>query len=611
MLLPLRPLPDLPNAVGLLQMVFAFAAMGLVGRLAVRGRGTLAEQTIYGWGILCLLLTLVGVFTGISLWVPTAVFAVAALGGLTVRGERPWRAELGDFGRIVVLALPLLVLLADLAPSQIDVFNVMLPNSAYLFDHGHFPAADSAPSWSDVPMAPYNKEFVTLLGALAGGIFASNASAQFTIVLHLVAGLIFAHALAGGKRPGWQVVAAGYGLATLLDPGLLPRVSFAGYGEAPLAITLLLAGWLCVPLLEDLAAGMRWPAAVLPLALTLAAMVNVKQQGIGLVLSVLGAVFVLAARDRRIGWRTALRVSAAVALPAAFLYLIWRGYVVTRYPEGELQVQYLPGRWHLVGKVVADMARALWAKPNYLAVLIGVVVLALRPPAVLAPSTRRLARLTAVTAGLYILFLFAVYLARGVEEHSFFRYNTHLSKLILLAVALAARDGWERVAAPWRQGLGRGFLGIMLAAPLVCAPLLRFDRDMPQPWLHALSRQLAERLRNDDRVTLMLPRDNVTAAIAFQSLLRFDRPRRPGLDIRTTATAGASDFATAADQHRLVFLSCTNDAELGLPPDSAALLSFTGQIWQPVQVWTYPRPPKRHWWNWTGYVASEPFCLMR
>ena len=51
-------------------------------------------------------------------------------------------------------------------------------------------------------------------------------------------------------------------LVTLLDPGFTPRVSFAGYGEAPLQIALMTAGWLAVQAMGDVLAGSGRPLVI-------------------------------------------------------------------------------------------------------------------------------------------------------------------------------------------------------------------------------------------------------------------------------------------------------------------------------------------------------------
>jgi hypothetical protein len=558
--------------------------------------------------------TLWGVALPVSLRVPAAGMIVLALAGLVVRRDGSGRGDLGEIGRMVALALPLLWVMADVLPSQPDALLAFVPKAAYLWDYGHFPVQAGPPVFTDVPVAPYSTELVSLLGSLAGGGFAANGPALFTVLLHLAAGLMLARALAGDRRPGWVLTAVGLALATGLNPGFVPRVSFAGYGEAPLAVALLVAGWLTVRVMDDLAAGIRWPQGLLPLALTLAVMIGIKQQAAGLMVAYGGGVVAALMCAPRIGAGAAARTFAVVALPAGVLFLAWRGYVAAAYPDGELKALPLSQWvWGALPGILHDMGRVVVHQPAYFLAVAAVALLLLRPPRGLADGTRRVLVLTAVAFVLYNGFLLLTFVGHFREEHSFFRYNSHLSLLVVLGLALAARDA----LAARSGGLGRvhrlgGRLAVaaMLAAPLAAAPLLRFDRDMPQPRLRLVARDLAGELQPDARIALILPGDNGSVADQLGALLRFAPPRRPRLDLWTSAAAAPSALPRAvAAGYRTALLSCTDGSGLDLPADAAALLAWTGDAWVPVRVWPYPPLPKRTWWNWTGMLAGEPFCI--
>lgn len=604
-MLPLASIPDFSNLTGLIQVWFAVVVMTLAGRLILRGGGGFGPQLVAGWGALCVVLTLWGVATSISLRYPAIGFTVVALGGLAVRG---WRQDWADSWRVLAVAVPLLVVTGDMQPSQIDVFAVMIPNAAYLHDHGVFPSLAGAAAHSDVPVAPYNKEFVSLLGSLAGGGFAANAPSLFAIVLHLAAALLFARAVAA---PGWAGAALGLALATLFDPAFAPRVAFSGLGEPHLAITLLCAGWLASESLERMAEGVRWPRALVPLALTLAALVNVKQQGIGLLLSFLGGVTVAAVLDRRAGGWGAVRAFAVAALPAFCLYLSWRGYVLLRFPEGELK-PLAPEDWALgnLAEILKGVGGVILAKQYYFGCVAAVLGLTVWRPSWLSERAAAVLRMAAVAAVLYAGFLILTYVVHFKAEHSFFRYNAHLSLLVVLGLLLAGRDYCAGRSLPWLRPAGRVVVIIMLTAPLAGLHLLRYDLDRPQPQLRAAARALAQEVSDGDRVAVILTDDNTMAAIAFDSLLRYAAPRRPLIDISVAQTASSEVLAQAAAAgRRLAFVSCTDGNGLGLAPHAAALLSWREGGWSPVKLWTYPPVPPRRWWNWAGYLASEPFCL--
>src|SRR5438270_10699906 len=124
------------------------------------------------------------------------------------------------------------------------------------------------------------------------------------VMLQLAAGLGIARALAppetsSGRPPGSGLTALGFLLATLFNPGFVPRIHFAAYGEPALAAMAVIVAWLFVLAQGELARG-NPPTQFLPLALVLAAMANTKQTGIALVAALAGAALISAWAERRV-----------------------------------------------------------------------------------------------------------------------------------------------------------------------------------------------------------------------------------------------------------------------------------------------------------------------
>ena len=73
------------------------------------------------------------------------------------------------------------------------------------------------------------------------------AMALFNVALLCASGMLLARAVAG-RTPtlSWWACAHGLLLAIPLNPGFVPRTFFASYGEAPLAVTTMFAVWLAV-----------------------------------------------------------------------------------------------------------------------------------------------------------------------------------------------------------------------------------------------------------------------------------------------------------------------------------------------------------------------------
>jgi len=616
-------LPHHPaDLIALAQILLAFLALGLVGRFAGGPRAEFETDAMAGWGLLSILLTLWGVATSLSLRIPAAGFLVAAALVLAWPALRPKRFAWAELGRLLVLAVPILVIMATAQPSQSDIFMNLLPNAAYLADHGFLPTADGPDAYSFLAVAPYNTQFVPYLGSILGGGFQGGGLALFTVVLYLMAALLFGRIVANpefgtANRPGWAATGLGILLVTLLNPGFVPRVAFAGYGEAPVAILLLFAGWLGCRAMVALARGEARPRTLVQLALVLVALVNVKQQAIGMLIAFAGAAILVAGYERRIGWRRAILAFGGSALPALALYVLWRVFVLTRFPDGELKpLPFAEWNWGNLLPIFVSMGKVVIEKITFFAcVAVLFVFLQRRLRHRQLDATGQALGLAAATFLLYNGFLIVTYIGHfpgvmSVEAHSYFRYNTHLALLIEFALVVTIRN---RVA-PWlagHPGLGRklGIAAILLAllVPVGFAQRLRFDFDMPQPVVRQLARQLAPELKDDDRLALLLPGDTNSLDWALSSLLHFTPPRRPALDLKFWDRADPAAFdEAAAGGYDLAFLSCTDHSALDLPPHASALLRHGADGWQPVKLWPYPPvDPKQ---RWQQALPSAPLC---
>ncbi|MBI3516372.1 MAG: hypothetical protein HY060_20265 [Proteobacteria bacterium] len=310
-------IPAAADLVGLAHALGAGLVLWGCGRWAVRDAAP-EVQLVAGWGGVCGVLTVWGVVLPWSLTIPGDAVAAAGLGGLVLR--RPTREEWRALGRIAVLAAPVLLLLAGARPVLIDSFSHWLPNAAYLVAHGVFPADDRPPGFGLLPAFPYNLQLVGFVAALGLERLPAGALIHANVVLQLAPALLFARVAAGLEAapraaPGWAACAAGVLACWWWNPGFGPEISFSDYGDVATGVALALSGWLALRLLLGLD---RQPVA---LALALAALVNVKQADLVLVVALVASAggVALLRRDRAALARLALAV-----LPALALYALWR-----------------------------------------------------------------------------------------------------------------------------------------------------------------------------------------------------------------------------------------------------------------------------------------------
>ena len=614
--------PYFPHLTNILALCVTWAIGGilvLAGAGLTGNRAAPELQFTAGWGALCLLLTGWGVFVPLSLRLPAIAFAGAALSVALLPKRHPSVGGWAALGRMLAISLPLWLVISPIRPSQPDTFLNLLPNAFYLVDYGLLPTADRPPSHSFVPAAPYNTQFLSFLGALLDADYPASGMSLVNVMLQLMAALAMARALgpsetSSSEPPGWALAALGFLLATLFNPGFVPRIHFSAYGEPALAAMALIATRLFVLAQGDLA---RWnrPGQVVPLALGLAAIANTKQTGIGLVAALAGAALITAWAEHRVQLAAAAKFAILSVLPAVFLFAIWRYHVGH---SGVDELRLLPTaawNWNHLPETTASIFRVIAEKPVYF----GCVAAAVLASPLLwlrlgwTPTTRLLT-FNAALFGLYNIFVFMTYIAAFPAEmssaaHSYFRYNTHLSLVLVLALALAIRDlgAVARLGNKPLRAAGAAVLGLALLAPVAFAKRLRFDLDMPQPLVWNLAKHLLPYLSDGDRLALLLPGDNDSVATMITGVLADTPPRRRRLEILRRNTADPTTLDEAARLgYPLALISCIPNGWGQLPTAQAVLLRHDLDGWHLAAAWPYPANAVQQ--RWQHLLAWGPLC---
>jgi hypothetical protein len=612
----------LPNPADLVGLVITWvvAIILLPAGAAVVGPRMPPELQIgAGWGLVCLLLTAWGVLVPCTLAVPAAAFAAFSLSVLAFRSRRPSAAAWGSFGRLTLLALPLWLVMAPIQPSQPDTWLNLLPNAVYLVDWGRLPTALSPPSHSFLPAAPYNTQFLSYIGGLVWPDYPAAGMSLTNVLLLLATGLFFARALlmpspAADAVLPWGAIAGGMVLAILLDPGFVPRFHLSAYGETALAVTAVFTAWLLISAQGEIAGGRR-PSGAAAAALILAAMVNTKQSGIGLVAAGAGAALLTSWLETGRWPRAMLRFVGLAMLPALGLYALWRYHVSVAGVDELKPLPFAQWNWVELPAILASIIAAVAELPVYFGCTAAALIAL---PVVLRQqgwtSTTRLLAYHAALFALYNGFLLLTYLAlfpseMSVGAHSFFRYNTHLSLVLTLCLVLAARDlgvgSW--LVGRRAQAAGRLAVAVTLLAPLGYAYRLRFDLDMPQPLVRSLATNVKAFLADGDRLALLLPGDNSSVANMIAGVLTETAPRRRGLDLLRRSTADAATLDEAAQLgYRLALVSCVPEGWEDLPPNQAVLLRRDANGWHLLAAWPYP--PRAAEPRWQQILSWGPLC---
>ncbi len=376
-----------------------------------------------------------------------------------------------------------------------------------------------------------------------------------------------------------------------------------------------MTAWLLVTAQGEIAENRR-PAGVLPATgLVLAAMINAKQSGIGLVAASASAAILMTWAENGRQLRHMRRLVGLAILPSLGLYALWRYHVLVAGVDELKPLPFAQWNWANIPAILASAGEVIAAKAIYF----GCAAMALIAWPVLlrrqgwTQSTRLLTYFAALLV-LYNGFLLIMYVGlfpgeMSIAAHSFFRYNTHLSLVLSLSLALAARDlGVGRWLVGGRARLvGRLALATAVLAPLGYAYRLRFDLDMPQPLVRSLAANLKPYLADGDRLALLLPGDNDSVAIMIAGLLADTSPRRRRLDLLRRDTADPATLDEAARLgYRLALMSCVPDDWEGLPGSEAVLLRYDPDGWHPLAAWPYPaRAAER---RWQQILSWGPLC---
>jgi len=625
-------LPTPLQAEGLLAMLASGLVMLLLGRAVLGSRALPEIAVIAGWGVVSLVLTAWGVSTPDSMRLPAAALVgAAAIAAFLPRG-RLTGPELVGVGRLLVLGMPLLAVFAAAWPSEPDTFTNQLPNAAYLYDYGQFPGIDRPHMLAVWPAFPYNLQLAAFLPALLVHAYPPNILTHANLLLQLVFALLLSRSLrgtqaAGISAPSWAAIGGALLLTTFLNPGFSPSIQFTGYGDPAIAVAVAFAAWAAERLLAALAQDRSAAEERLALVFVLLAGAAIKQVSIFLMASIVVVAFLLGAFDKRIGPRRAFPSFAAVLLPALLLVGIWRFYIGTHFAADD-ELRFVPmSEWNfrVIPTILSSAAFQVGQRLPFFVLLYGISLSAI--PLALKRGLTPVARLFLLTLGvtlLYTLFLIFTYVAHfageiGASAHSFFRYNTHLELLAMLAIVAFARETWVRRGSPplgagW-TAVGVAAIVLALVAPIASAGWLRDDRRMPQPLVWDLGRFTAAYLDDDSRVALLLPGDNRSVAFMLRVAIALGPPHRALATFDDFPTADAATLSKAADkQDTVVLISCVPAAlakspegqALKLVAGQAALLTKNGEGWRLVASHAYPEIPAPE--SWTSQLSPGPFC---
>jgi hypothetical protein len=353
----------------------------------------------------------------------------------------------------------------------------------------------------------------------------------------------------------------------------------------------------------------------------MAALVNIKQSGVGELLSVGLPLLAVTLVHPRIPVRRGVVVVAAALLPALLLALAWRIFVEQAFVGGELKpLPFAAWNFGLLPTILGAMLRVAVQKATLFVLIAAALAVAVWQCRRDAWSRRGLQFM--LTAGVVVLFngflvvTYVVHFPAGMaaDAHSYFRYASQLSLVVILALTVAARPFaayWLTTVPARARYAGAAAIVLVLAIPPAIAGMLRYDLGQPQPLLWDLGHRAAAEIQPGDRLALLVPGDVYdSVGSMLRGVILFTAPRRPGLDIQTRTEADPGTLeAVAGAGYTLALISCTPVGLNGLPPGEAVLLRRAADGWRLVQAWSYPAEIAH--WRFAALLARAPLCAVR
>lgn len=589
------------------------AALKVVGAaVAGPGRATEADPVV-GWAVLAYLLTAANALFRLPL-TPFAWAYLATAAGCVLllrrRGERPFAPGIW---KVLVLALPLLLLASAKGVSEWDEFSQWLATPKFLLATDGFPSRATPLKGVSFQAYPYNWPMLTYMVGRLAGRFVENAGGVLNVLVVLSfapMALRLAWMGLGCDRPPawtWGTAALAVALATVLNPVWVQKIILTAYADPASAVSLGFAGVLAWMALGALAAGERAKARTFAwqMGLALAVLINVKQANLVLVVMVLGGAGLAALRDPDVRLADAAKLLPAALLPPAAIYVIWRHYVATEIPGREFGL--LPfDNWAIghLGQIVWTMATVAAKKTVYFTIMAAATVAGLIALVRFKGAFGRLAIIVGATFLGYNLFLLFVYVAvmgvgEGTHAASYWRYNMHLGALASAFAAYGLADLWRRRIGgrSMPRWAAPALIAVVLIAPIALAPKLRFDLEMPKAHFLKVARAVAARLPEGARVHVLDPTGSGESGIMLSYAIG-GHARFTGWMSAFHGPTGAKlddAFRAKTDDYLLVHSLVPGSADaarLGLKDKISYLLARQADgEWKVVASWPYAASP--------------------
>ena len=598
-----------------LTLVTAIAVMVILSLLggAVAGRARNLELDFaLGWGVVTAVFTLAAVFLiaplGFAAW---AIVIAAAIGG-GILYKRDGRLLAPGILKLLLIALPLLLIASAMVPSQWDEFSHWLPAPRFLLLTNDIPSSDNPVVGTQMlPAYPFGWPYLTYLASHIAGTYLDGVSRVLNVLFLFFFGLLamrVAVEAAGHERPrhiGWKLAGLACLFATLVNPTFIQKIILTAYADIGTSVTLGVTAYLFWTLLNaqaennnDKAWRSAWQASLAGMAL-----INIKQVNLILLVGLAFMYLVVAWRDRDIGLAQSFKLAVVALSPALIIYAVWRYHVTVNFSGGGYNEATFKAfeNWNLsvIHLIFWQMLVVAGKKVGFFGIMAIAAGFGVRALFKIRGPFDRLALLVGGSFLAYNAFLLLTYVSHFSESValtavSYWRYNTHLGMLAVLFGAVGTGMLWRRFDLSTRAPKAITWLPLVLVllAPFIFAKKMRFDLEPHKPHYTAVAQDLVAMVPLDQPLIYIDPMGTGESAVIARYIL--NRHEVPWLSAFQGATLELIDTRTRrdGDQTWVLVHSVNNDVRTyyGHPfkENVSYLLRKEEGRWRVVREWPYP-----------------------
>ena len=534
--------------IALVSVTIMWLGLTTLGAFVGGPKSLQAAAPFFGWSIVSSIFTLGGVFTTISFTAIGLTLAALAVPAGFLAYRRDGHLVPAGTNRVIILALPLLVLVSGMVGSQWDEFSNWLTTPKLLLEIHAFPTEENAHRGGNLIANPFGWHYINYMASSIGGQFIENAGALTNVLILLTFSFVSIRLIRTGmghehddSNPSWKLCAIGVLSTTLLSTTFAQKVVLTAYVDVSTAALTGLAaviGWHMLGALSD---GRRRESLqfALQLGLLMALLVNLKQSTLAMAVIITGALLLAGLRDPKVKIFDLIFLLPRIVIPAVIIYLAWRYYVLQELTGKEMLIlPYSSWAIEYIPQILQKMLVVLSKKGAYLLLLLVVIGFGVRGMAYYRTPFDRFAIIAAaIFIGHNAFLLFSYVAAFGktdaLKVSSYWRYNMQLGMVGVAFSAYGAGILWQKYRTRWQWPNNLSWLPVVLIilAPFIFANKLRFDRFQPVSHYRAVAKDLKGLLTKEDTLSVIDPQGSGESAVIARYELGGDRIYRSYLSV--------------------------------------------------------------------------------